>query len=125
MMSRSIVAKGARTVAGEACPYFYNPMWSLLGDYSTGPPGTYFYSSSSPITFFWNAFDQVLLRPDLAASFEPGDVKVVDSVGGQSLLTQAGTPRRAASDHLPLFLAVRLEEFTDAQSKSLGPVTPN
>ncbi len=62
-MSRSIAGRKSRTVLGEVRHFFYNPMWSLLGDYSPGPPGTYFYPSSSPLTLFWNTYDQVLLRP--------------------------------------------------------------
>jgi len=124
-MARSIAAKESRTVMGQARRYFYNPMWSLLGDCSPGPPGTYFYSSSSPLAFFWNTFDQVLLRPDLANSFQPGDVRVIDSVGSQSLLTSAGLPNRAASDHLPLFAAVRLEEFDNVNEEPLGAVARN
>ena len=119
-MSRSIADKKSRIVQGQTRRYFYNPMWSLLGDNSPGPPGTYFYSSSSPLALFWNTFDQVLLRPDLANYFQPGDVRVIDSVGSQSLLTSAGVPNRAVSDHLPLFAAVRLEESNNVDTKPLG-----
>jgi hypothetical protein len=124
-MARSIAAKESRTVLGQARRYFYNPMWSLLGDYSTGPPGTFFYSSSSPLAFFWNTFDQVLLRPALANFFQPGDVRVIDSVGSKSLLTSAGLPDHAASDHLPLFAAVRLEETNNVDEEPLGAATRN
>lgn len=120
MMARSIAAKERRTVLGEARRYFYNPMWSLLGDCSPGPPGTYFYSSSSPLTFFWNAFDQVLLRPELAACFLPGDAMVIDSVGSRSLLTSTGIPNPSGSDHLPLFVVIRVEELQNVAEKPLG-----
>lgn len=122
VMARSIAAKEKRTVLGADRRYFYNPMWSLLGDCSPGPPGTYYYSSSSPLTLFWNTFDQVLLRPDLAASFMPGDVMVLDSISSRSLLTSAGTPDSSVSDHLPLFAVIHLEEFDDAHQKSVGGV---
>jgi hypothetical protein len=124
-MSRSIAARKSRTVLGQTRHFFYNPMWSLLGDNSPGPPGTYFYSSSSPLALFWNTFDQVLLRPDLANYFQPGDVRVISSVGSQSLLTSAGVPDRAVADHLPLFAEVRLEESNNVDKKPLGAVAAN
>ena len=122
VMARSIAAKERRTVRGVDRRYFYNPMWSLLGDCSPGPPGTYYYPSSSPQAFFWNTFDQVLLRPALAASFAPGDVRVIDSIGSRSLLTSAGIPDSSISDHLPLFAVIHVEEFDDAHEESLGAI---
>jgi hypothetical protein len=122
VMARSIAAKQGRTVRGVDRRYFYNPMWSLLGDCSPGPPGTYYYSSSSPQAFFWNTFDQVLLRPALAAPFMPGDAMVIDSIGSRSLLTSAGTPNASISDHLPLFAIIHVEELDDAHEESLGAV---
>jgi hypothetical protein len=122
-MARSIAGRKSRTVLGEVRHFFYNPMWSLLGDCSPGPPGTYFYPSSPPLAFLWNTYDQVLLRPDLANFFEPGDVRVIDSAGSQSLLTSAGIPNRAVSDHLPLFVTGRLEELDYVDKEPLGAAT--
>ena len=36
VMSRRIARRGGRTVEREHYPFFYNPMWSLLGDVSPG-----------------------------------------------------------------------------------------
>jgi hypothetical protein len=52
VMTRRLAARKTRTVYGEERPFFYNPMWSLLGDESPGPPGTYYRQSSSPVTLF-------------------------------------------------------------------------
>jgi hypothetical protein len=120
MMSRDVADRAGRVVQGEHRAFFYNPMWSLMGDASLGPPGTYYYSGSAPITYFWNTFDQVLLRPSLTKRFVPGDVRVLDVVGGQSLLTGNGVPDKARSDHLPLVATVNLEDLTDAAEESLG-----
>lgn len=117
--SREVASRRSRVVAGEERHLFYNPMWSLLGDYSPGPPGTYYYSASKPVTYFWNTFDQVLLRPTLSSNFHPGDVNVVTSIDGRSLLTTSGVPDREVSDHLPLITILRLEDYGFAQ-ESMG-----
>lgn len=110
VMARSIALKEDRIVQGERRHFFYNPMWSLLGDSSSGPPGTYYRSLSSPTSFFWNMFDQALMRPDLARTFMPGDVEVITASSQRSLLTDAGIPNKALSDHLPVCAIIRVEE---------------
>jgi hypothetical protein len=65
MMSRRTALLGSRTIGRKNYQMFYNPMWALLGDRDTGPPGTYRYWSSEHICREWHMFDQVLLRPAL------------------------------------------------------------
>jgi hypothetical protein len=110
--SRVVAAKGTRTVLHEERSFFYNPMWSMMGDHS-GTPGTFYYASGSPITYFWNTFDQVLLRPELARHFISGDVMVATSAGGESLLNSNGIPDTKISDHLPIIATLRLEDITN------------
>ena len=117
--SRAVVARNTRTVLGEERKLFYNPMWSMMGD-AAGPPGTYYYHSSKPINYFWNTFDQVLLRPELARHFIPGDVAVVSCAGGESLLGATGTPNKGVSDHLPIIATLRLGDLTDDVNKFVG-----
>jgi hypothetical protein len=117
--SRAVVARKTRIVLGEERPLFYNPMWSMMGD-AAGPPGTFYYASSNPITYFWNTFDQVLLRPELAQHFAPGDVVVASSAGGELLLGPGGAPNEGISDHLPVIATLRLEDATDAIGESVG-----
>jgi len=117
--SRAVAARNTRTVLAEERMFFYNPMWSMLGD-ALGPPVTYYYGSNKPITYFWNTFDQVLLRPELAQHFAPGDVIVASSAGGESLLGPGGTPNKRISDHLPVIATLRLEDVTDAVAESVG-----
>jgi len=109
VMTRRIAEKRERTVQGRRFAFFYNPMWSLHGDQSPGPPGTYYYSRSEQVEFFWNMFDQVLIRPDLLEFFSNDDLRILDCDGTRSLLTQEGVPdARHASDHLPLLFTLRL-----------------
>ena len=117
--SRTVVARGARTVLGEERPLLYNPMWAMMGD-ATGPAGTYYYGSSNPITYFWNTFDQVLLGPELARNFVPGDVSVASSLDGGSLLAAGGFPDKRVSDHLPVIATLRLEDVNDGNEEPVG-----
>lgn len=107
VMTRDLARAEERTVAKENYRFFYNPMWGHFGDRTQGPPGTYFYSSSRPTNYFWNMFDQVLLRPALMDTLE--EVRILDTDGQVSLLTKKGRPRSAeTSDHLPILFRLNL-----------------
>lgn len=107
VMTKELARLGSRIVDGIPYPFFYNPMWGHFGDRTTGPPGTYHLSSSQPLNYFWNIYDQVLLRPDLMDSLR--NLQILDSDGTQALVTQRGKPHRsAASDHLPIFFQLEL-----------------
>ena len=111
VMDRRIALKKERTVQGKARSFFYNPMWSRLGDMSNGPPGTYHYAKSEQACLFWNSFDQVLLRPSLLEFFSDQNLEVVTRFNGTNLLKETGQPNKQHfSDHLPIFLHLPLEE---------------
>lgn len=106
VMSREIARQKTRTQEGGEYAFFYNPMWSLLGDNSPGPPGTYYYSNSA---YYWHTFDQVLIRPALVDCLGSQPVKILDSDGERSLLTRNGlTSKATMSDHLPLVFQLDL-----------------
>ncbi len=114
VMDRRVAMRHSRVVKDETRYFFYNPMWSRLGDRSTGPPGTYYYNSGKQMSFFWHTFDQVLVRSSLVNSFDDADLVVHTSAGSASLLRPSGVPDgSSASDHLPLSFALdlRVEEF--------------
>ena len=64
MMTKELARKHSRTDS-ESRGRFYNPMWSRLGDFSEGPPGTYYYPQSDNAHVYWHMLDQVLIRLDL------------------------------------------------------------
>jgi hypothetical protein len=110
VMSKMVAGKQSRVVQGERYPFFYNPMWSLFGDAPQEPPGTYYYTSGL-ISFFWNMFDQVLIRPELLSSFSHDNLNILTSAGNTSLLTSDGRPNsKMASDHLPLLFSLDLQK---------------
>ncbi len=109
VMSRQIAGGGSREVQHRQYPFFYNPMWNLFGDETPGPPGTYYHANGTHKAFFWNMFDQVLVRPDLLDRFDARELRILDSANGFSLVGANGRPDgNRASDHLPLFFSIRL-----------------
>jgi len=109
VMSRSIAEKGTRVVQRKPYPFFYNPMWGLFGDGTPGPSGTYYYRSAEHRAFFWNIFDQVLIRSDLLPLFDNKELEILESDGEVSLLSNEGLPNAdATSDHLPVMFRLAL-----------------
>jgi hypothetical protein len=109
VMDQRTARRGTRVVEGQRYDLFYNPMWSLFGDGTRGPAGTYHYSDSQHKVYFWNMFDQVLVRPALLNRFRLEDLEVIHHTGEQSLLTTAGLPNRTVgSDHLPILFGLSL-----------------
>lgn len=103
IMDRSIAETRSRLVNGREYLFFYNPMWSMLGESPLRPPGTYYFNSGTPVNYYWHLFDQVLLRPSLLPHMPHSFVKVVTEVCGTSLLNESGRPNKTlASDHLPV-----------------------
>jgi hypothetical protein len=101
VMDRRVAERETREVRGREYPMLYNPMWGFLGDRTPGPPGTYYRSSSESVNYFWNTYDQVLVRPALMTHLS--DVRILDTDGTESLLTPHGVPDIAnGSDHLPI-----------------------
>lgn len=107
VMTKQQARKLPRTVQGTKYGYFYNPMWGHFGDRTDGPSGTYYLSSSRPHQYFWNMYDQVLLRPSLMDKLK--DLEILDSDGVEPLVTSDGRPHKInASDHLPLLFRLEL-----------------
>ena len=109
VMDRKTAREESRIVQGERRNFFYNPMWSLMGDVSKGPPGTYYYRQAGTLSYFWHTIDQVVLRPDLIEYFDPERMTVITEIEHDPLLRDNGRPDTIkASDHLPIFFRLEL-----------------
>lgn len=107
VMDKRIAAKKSRSVHNENRKFFYNPMWNFLGDMNK-VPGTYYYPSGM-ISYFWNTFDQILLRPDLLDDFQNENLKIITNIGSIELTKESGIPDlKIGSDHLPIFVSLDL-----------------
>lgn len=100
MMTRTCVEKGHRQHLGVKYDFYYNPMWSLFGDNTTGPAGTV-YDTSNQGPYGWSMIDQVVIHHSLVPDFER--VRILTNVEGQSLMDRNGHPdTNQASDHFPI-----------------------
>ncbi len=108
VMDKRVARSGSRVMRGKRRDFFYNPMWSLMGDESSGPPGTFYYNDSSSLqNFYWNTLDQVLLRPDLIPRFPDNELKIITEINSRSLVSDHGIPKSSTvSDHLPLLFKI-------------------
>ncbi len=107
VMSRQVANRGSRIVQEREYPFFYNPMWSMMGDLSQGPPGSYFYESAGHVEHYWWMFDQVLIRPELVNKTRNDGFRFLTMIGKQSLVDGKGRPdSKVGSDHLPLYFEV-------------------
>ncbi len=68
-MDRKVARDVVRTVQEQGYGFFYNPMWGLFGDGTRGPSGTFYHRRAEHKVYFWNMFDQVLVRPQLLDRF--------------------------------------------------------
>src|SRR5271166_3815155 len=103
VMSRQVATKNTRKIQDKEYRFFYNPMWRHFGEHLDGPPGTYYYASSRHVTYFWNIFDQVLVRADLIRNFPDRELRILTSIGEINLLGANGLPNKeTSSDHLPM-----------------------
>jgi hypothetical protein len=109
VMTRQIAVKLSRIVQDREYPFFYNPMWGRLCDETEGPAGTYYDQRSEHVNFFWNTFDQVLLRPGLLPFFRNEDLKILTGDGVSMLISDSGLPNTSVgSDHLPILFKLHL-----------------
>src|SRR5438309_1508473 len=109
VMARQTAQNRSRTIQARRYHFFYNPMWGFFGDATEGPPGTCYYARTEQGVFFWNMFDQVLVRPDLLPYFRNEDLKIITGDGRTSFLSRKGLPKRSVvSDHLPVLFKLTL-----------------
>jgi len=103
--SRRVAERERRTVHQQAYGFFYNPMWAHFGDRGE-TAGTYYYESGEPLCYFWNMFDQVLLRPALLDGFSHDQVRIVTAIGQAPLLRDGCPDKEMVSDHLPVVVEI-------------------
>jgi hypothetical protein len=108
VMTKAKASEGTRQFDSKDFPFFYNPMWGLFGDRTHGPAGTYYGGPRGAVSYFWEMFDQVLLRPALMDDLK--DLRILDHDSVESLLTKNGLPdSENGSDHLPILFRLTME----------------
>lgn len=101
LMTQRLAERPDRKYRQKLRRSFYNPMWGLFGDRTTGPPGSHYWQASVLSNTHWGILDQVLVRPGLTQHLKT--VVILDSDGQHSLLDRKGIPSSEhLSDHLPV-----------------------
>ena len=102
--------KPTRKVDGKSYRKFYNPSWKLLSP-DTPPYGTYYYNKSSYLNYYWNVYDQVIIRPELINSFVDNSLRIITQIKDKSLLSNNYKPNEDYSDHLPIVFEIKEEKI--------------
>jgi len=101
LMTQRLAVRPDRVHRRKLRRSFYNPMWGLFGDRTSGPPGSHYWHSSALSNTHWGILDQVLLRPILTEYLK--DVMILETDGRHVLLDSNDAPSaKHLSDHLPL-----------------------
>lgn len=108
VMSKVIAQNVTRRVSGNDYKMFYNPMWSFFGDNGRGAAhGTIYYNPYKPVQYYWNIFDQVLIRPSVIPYFVDRYLDIVTCSKTKSLLTTDHNMKTVYSDHLPIKFTIK------------------
>ncbi|MCI9545944.1 MAG: endonuclease/exonuclease/phosphatase [Lachnospiraceae bacterium] len=100
--------KSTRKVNGVAYRKFYNPMWSLMGDFSY-PPGTYYKNQAKLHSPMWYMHDQVILSKDILRLFNKDSLQIITSCSGADFMDKNRHPNKKISDHFPIMCEIRDE----------------
>lgn len=113
--NKEIALTKQRSFQSRSYDYFYNPMWSFLGDNSKGSvQGTHFFNTYKPINYFWNMYDQVMIRPELIPYFDETKLDIISNINSKPLLKKINGYTRINkdfSDHLPIKFQVKLNKI--------------
>lgn len=78
-------------------------MWGLLGDFGKGnAPGTMYYNPSKYFNYYWNMFDQVLIRPELIDAFDCDLLEIIIKTKNHKFINNNNIVNTKYSDHLPI-----------------------
>lgn len=102
-MDSRIAKEYSRKIQNRDYKFFYNPMWNLFGD-KQSPTGSYYYRAAEHVSYLWNIFDQVIIRPSLIDNLNLNQIKFITHDGQKKIVTKNGKPNKQLfSDHLPLY----------------------
>ncbi len=94
-----------RKVKGKEYQKFYNPMWSLMGDFSY-PPGTYYLNKASMKSPMWYMLDQIIISKDVLPIFMKESLKIITECSYSSLSDENRRPNKVISDHFPILCEI-------------------
>lgn len=106
VMDREIAETKSRNIYDKEYEFLYNPMWSYLGTKGKGiVNGTNYHNTGKYLNYYWNLYDQILIRPDLLKYFDEDKLEIITEINGTSLTKRVKETTRiedSISDHLPV-----------------------
>jgi hypothetical protein len=104
------VQRLSRTIQANDYEMFYSPMWKFWSRRKI-PYATYYYYRSGMVNYYWNTFDQVIMRPQLINAFEYDSLVIVTETSNHQLLKEKKPDEDNYSDHLPLYCTLNEAEI--------------
>ena len=96
--------------AGKEYEKFYNPSWKFL-ESSKIPYTSYRYDTSDLVDYYWNMFDQVIIRPRLIKAFDYEHFSILAKTQHHELILNEKPNINNYSDHLPIFCKFKEEKI--------------
>ena len=89
---------------------FFNPSWKFLSN-QKAPYASYYYNSSKSDNYYWNMFDQVIVRPQLVNAFDMDSFSIITESKTCQLMLNGKPNKNNFSDHLPIFFNIKEEKI--------------
>ncbi len=89
---------------------FFNPSWKFLSN-QEAPYASYYYNSSKSVNYYWNMFDQVIVRPQLINAFNMDSFSIITETKTCQLMLNGKPNKNNFSDHLPIFFNIKEEKI--------------
>lgn len=89
---------------------FFNPSWKFLSN-QKAPYASYYYNSSKSDNYYWNMFDQVIVRPRLINAFNMDSFSIITESETCQLMLNGKPNKNNFSDHLPIFFNIKEEKI--------------
>ena len=105
------VKSSNRIVQDRLYQKFYNPMWKFYGNREVPYSSYYLDNSGKHINYYWNAYDQIIIRPELINAFEDDSLTIIIETQNHNLLKNKKPDKENYSDHLPLFCTLKEEKI--------------
>jgi hypothetical protein len=115
-LSEIIARKSTQNTSFGGNDYFYNPMWSFLGDKCFDKDGikkpfaTYYFDNRTQDSaiIFYNITDGVIMRAGIIDIFDFNSLAIIDKIHDISLVNANFIPNKLYSDHLPIKFSLKI-----------------
>ena len=115
--NRELVTTDSQLKFGTHNKLYYNPSWTLLGDFvnkmdytknkRTG--GSFFYKDKVSRNLYWHLIDQIIMRKSIIDEFISDDLEIIENEDLKTELLKVKTKGENKIDHFPLKFSFNLK----------------